>query len=206
MSKLQWREVAELRGDPRNPRINITGEDRKALVRSIARFGFVAPLIVSGNVIVDGHQRLDVWTTEFNQSKVPVFEIEDLSDDERLALNMATDRIRTSFDQDKLVEVLKEIGAESMTDLAAVGFTEQELHDLRVTVAEITQPDVTERHDSTDSSKASRQTKGVVHLVFVLTKQQRDKVMKRLRAEQKQHGLENTADALCYFLKVRGNA
>ncbi len=204
MSKVKWREVATLRGDPRNPRIQIAGEDRAALVRSITRFGFVAPILVAGDVIVDGHQRLDVWTTEFKQTKVPVFEIDDLDDDERLALNMATDRIRTSFDHEKLVRVLQQIAADSMADLQATGFTQQELVDLRIGIDAATTIEQTERHDSSDSAKVSMLTKGVVHLYFVLTKEQRDTIMKRLRETQKKHGLEQTADALCYFLKVRG--
>lgn len=205
LPKFKMRPTSELVPDPKNPRIPIQGEDRKSLIRSIERFGFIDPIITSGNWIVDGHQRLDVWTHEFGQTQVPTVDIGDLTEAERLALNVATDRIRTQFDEPKLYAVLSRLEEQSIELAQSTGFSAQELSALEAAMNKTTQAAVAqpiEGHESTAATQAPTDTQQRVDVYFVVDAAERDLIMARLRAVRKEHNLDNMADALCHEIGI----
>ncbi len=117
----------DLRPDPKNPRKPIAGRQRAALKSSLAKFGMVQPVLHADNVIVGGHQRLDVWWRDLGNREIPAINIAGLTEPERAALNIALNKISSEWDNDKLSEVLREIRLSdaSLTELS--GFAEREL-------------------------------------------------------------------------------
>lgn len=213
--KLEIRDVKDLRPDPENPRVPIAGKDREALIASIQRFGFVDPILVSGDTIVDGHQRLDVWKNNFNGKRVVVIDVGKLTDEERLALNVATDKIRTQFDVPKLFEVLKALPTNLLN---ASGFTVEDLDVMKIEVEALNSTDTSflnqygagagdlmklpgETYQSTVSAAQAGQHNARVTIHFVLTIPQRDKLIGVLNSVKTRRKFSTLGDAFCYLFK-----
>ncbi len=112
-----------------NPRI-MPREEMEALERSIREFGFVEPVVVDeNNLIIGGHQRLAAATT-VGLTEVPVMVVRGLSETEKMALNLALNKIHGLWDDVKLRNVLMEISVD--LDIELAGFTEIDLRELQL--------------------------------------------------------------------------
>lgn len=108
---------------PYNPRV-MPEHEMAALMRSLAEFGFVDPILVrrEDKMVIGGHQRLEA-AKRLGMETVPVIEL-DLDDEQAKALNVALNRIGGEWDVPKLAELLDHLP----DDLAALtGFTDKDM-------------------------------------------------------------------------------
>lgn len=120
--------IADLRPAPWNPRF-MPEDQRESLARSLKEFGLVDPAIVrpSDNLIIGGHQRIDV-AQEMGYTEFPVV-YHECSDNEAKLLNIALNRITGAWEQDKLAALITEL-MEAGEDVSSTGFAEPELEEL----------------------------------------------------------------------------
>ena len=119
------KNVAELIPAEYNPRRKLKPGDKEyeKLKKSIQELGYVDPVIWNERTghVVGGHQRLEVMQ-EMGVTEVMV-SVVDLPEDKEKALNVALNKISGEWDQDKLVDLLHELG--DMVELA--GFDAEEV-------------------------------------------------------------------------------
>ena len=123
--------IKELVPNEKNPR-KITKRELQKLVRSIEEFGFVDPVIVNKNktrynIIVGGHQRVEA-AKKLKMEEVPVTYV-DMTEEKESLLNIALNEISGEWDDDKLLELLKEL-EERGVDLTLSGFDEPILDEI----------------------------------------------------------------------------
>lgn len=119
--------LSSLRHNPDNPKRPMGARYHRGLKASLERFGFAGLFVVAPEPdgtfeVLDGNTRLD--ELDGNASEVPCVVL-DLDADGRKAFSLAHDRNRKLFDEDKVVEQLKE--------LAGRGHNLKELADLTAT-------------------------------------------------------------------------
>lgn len=122
--KILLKNLPELKYSGYNPRL-LTKKQRDDLTTSMKKFGFAQPIVINcnpkrRNVIVGGHQRVDI-AKELGIKKIPCVEVNLPLKDER-ELNLRLNRNLGDFDYDKL---LKEF---DVTDLLNFGFEKSELN------------------------------------------------------------------------------
>lgn len=105
--EVQEVKISELNHAVYNPR-KINAEQKAHLHDSLAKFGFVDPIVVNrnGHVIVGGHQRVKVWG-EMGNETVPVVFVE-LSEEDEKELNIRLNANGGEFDFDLLKEFFDE--------------------------------------------------------------------------------------------------
>ncbi len=111
--------------DSDNPRKAIAGQSRAALRASLSRFGMVDPILVSvarDNLVVGGHQRLDVWWRDLGHQEAPFLDVGPLSDIEIRALNIALNKISSEWDYDKLSKTLRDMRTNNPALLDTTGY------------------------------------------------------------------------------------
>ena len=120
--------IADLHPDPCNPR-RIAEAELAALTRSIATFGWVAPVLAprADRRVIVGHQRL-IAARRAGLTTVPVILLDLSAEDARL-LNVALNRIGGAWDQDLLARLLIDLRATTARDLTLSGFAEADLQD-----------------------------------------------------------------------------
>ena len=130
---LVYEAVAELKPDPRNPRLHSRAQIRQ-IAASIRSFGFAAPLLVDRTgTLICGAGRLEA-ARSLGMAHVPVVRLEDLSPQQARALSIADNRlVETSrWDQGLLAVHLKELSQLDLDfDLEATGFSTGEI-DLKI--------------------------------------------------------------------------
>lgn len=108
-----------------NPRKKLKPGDAEyeKLKRSLQEFGYVDPVIWNEHTghVVGGHQRLEVMV-EMGATEIEV-SVVNFSEDKEKALNVALNKISGEWDQDKLVDLLHELG--DMVELT--GFDAEEV-------------------------------------------------------------------------------
>ncbi len=124
--------VSMINPAPYNPRIDLQPDDPdyEKLKRSIEDFGYVEPLVWNertGN-LVGGHQRLKILVNEQGATEVEV-SVVDLDETREMALNLALNKIRGDWDEEKLAQVLAEL-QESDLDVTLTGFDQEEVMEL----------------------------------------------------------------------------
>ncbi|WP_375780252.1 site-specific DNA-methyltransferase [Bradyrhizobium sp. ma5] len=143
---IQYRAVAELLLDARNPRQH-SNRQVNQLADSIREFGFVMPIVTDdkGNVIV-GHGRV-LAAKKLGMAKIPVVEIRHLSAAQLKALRIADNKLALNAHWDErllgesLVE-LKELDQDF--DLSVTGFT---LPEIDLTIQKLNELPVEDRED-----------------------------------------------------------
>ena len=111
-----------------NPRI-MPEHEMSALINSIREFGIVEPVVVNqDNTVIGGHQRL-LACLQLNKRFIPVLYV-DLPKQKEKVLNLALNRIHGIWDEQKLLDILKEIDLEGNGDFDLTGFEKIELHNL----------------------------------------------------------------------------
>ena len=123
--------IKDLIPNEKNPR-RITKRELQKLMRSITEFGFVDPIIVNKNktrynIIVGGHQRVEA-AKKLKLTEVPVTYV-DMTEEKEQLLNIALNEISGEWDDDKLLELLKEL-EERGVDLTLTGFDEPILDEI----------------------------------------------------------------------------
>ena len=120
--KIQKIPITKINPAPYNPRIDLKPGDPEyeKLKRSIINFGYVEPLVWNERTsnLVGGHQRLKILIEEgFGEVEVSVV---DLSLEEEKVLNIALNKIKGNWDEDKLAKVLEDIKANVDIDVTLV--------------------------------------------------------------------------------------
>lgn len=111
-----------------NPRIDLIPGDTEYenLRRSITTYGMLIPVIWNErtNRVVGGHQRLTVLENE-GETETDV-SVVDLDETQEKQLNIALNKVEGGWDEEKLAELLMELGE----DATLTGFTQQEIDSL----------------------------------------------------------------------------
>lgn len=126
--QIERKRIRDLNRAAYNPRIDLIPGDTEYenLRRSITTYGMLIPVIWNkrtGNV-VGGHQRLTVLKNE-GETEVDV-SVVDLDETQERQLNVALNKIEGGWDEEKLAELLAELG----DDATLTGFTQQEIDSL----------------------------------------------------------------------------
>lgn len=142
-------KVSDLKPAKYNPRVTLESGEREyeSLKKSLNKFGTVVPIIVNkrNNVIVGGHQRLNVLK-ELGKEEVEVVLV-DLDEQDEKRLNLALNKVDGRWDYQKLDEIIH-----GMTDeeLAFTGFinskiAEADFKDVATTIQDVSEPKPTEK-------------------------------------------------------------
>lgn len=112
-------KISDLKPASYNPR-KLTKKQYEDIKASLERFGFVDPIIVNSNperqnIIIGGHQRVNVWKKMGNKS-VPVFYV-DLDIEKEKELNIRLNRNTGEWDWDILANQFEQ------NDLMEWGFS-----------------------------------------------------------------------------------
>lgn len=124
--KIAWRDTADLKNARRKVR-TIEDAHLAGVVRAISHFGFVSPIIVRGNRVVDGHTRLAA-ARALAMPKVPCIDVSHLSEDKVRLLTISLNRMAESgtWDMAELKIEMEELEAMEF-DLTLTGFTMPEI-------------------------------------------------------------------------------
>lgn len=126
--QIERKKIRELNRATYNPRIDLIPGDSEYenLRRSINTYGMLIPVIWNKrtNNVVGGHQRLTVLENE-GETEVDV-SVVDLDETQERQLNVALNKIEGGWDEEKLAELLLDLGE----DATLTGFTQQEIDSL----------------------------------------------------------------------------
>lgn len=127
------RPIAELKLDPRNPRVH-TARQVRQIASSIRSFGFNVPVLVDRNLkVIAGHGRI-LAAQQLGLTQVPVIRLEHLTEAQARAFMIADNRLTeiATWDDQVLAEQLKNLAAAELDfDLEVIGFDMGEI-DLRI--------------------------------------------------------------------------
>lgn len=126
--QIERKKISDMERATYNPRIDLIPGDveYENLRRSIKTYGMIIPVIWNKrtNRVVGGHQRLTVLENE-GETEVDV-SVVDLDETQERQLNVALNKVEGGWDNDKLAELLTELGE----DATLTGFTQQEIDSL----------------------------------------------------------------------------
>lgn len=130
------RPLKELQTSVRQVRKTTTGQIERA-VRSIKEFGFVSPVTIRDNSIVDGHIRVEAARL-LGITKVPCIDISHLSENKARLLAISLNRLGETGEWD-LPELKLELNELELAgfDLALTGFSPPELDIIRLDELEV---------------------------------------------------------------------
>lgn len=127
--KIENVSVCKLKVNPLNPRAHSVRQV-KALARSIAQFGFVAPVLIDKDgTLICGHGRIEA-ARSLAMVSVPAVRIEHLTPAQQRALMIADNKLcdMSAFDEGLLIENFKLLSIEGLSlDLEATGFAMGEI-------------------------------------------------------------------------------
>lgn len=130
---LAYRQISDLRPDPRNPRTH-TAKQVRQIARSIKSFGFNVPILVDGEGrVIAGHGRL-LACKDLGWEEVPTIALEHLTEAQVKAYRIADNRLTeiSEWDDRLLAEQLKELSLVDLDfKLEAIGFEMGEI-DFRI--------------------------------------------------------------------------
>ena len=131
--KIVFRQIADLKLDPRNPRTHSPRQVRQ-IARSIESFGFNVPVLIdAGRKVLAGHGRI-MACKELGWSEVPTISLEHLSEAQARAFMIADNRLTENsvWDDRLLAEQLKELSVLDLDfSIETTGFEMGEI-DLRI--------------------------------------------------------------------------
>lgn len=126
--QIERKKIGDMDRAAYNPRIELIPGDTEYenLRRSIKTYGMLIPVVWNKrtNKVVGGHQRLTVLENE-GETEVDV-SVVDLDGTKEKQLNIALNKIEGGWDDEKLAELLLELGE----DATLTGFTQQEIDSL----------------------------------------------------------------------------
>lgn len=122
--QIERKKISDMERATYNPRIDLIPGDMEYenLRRSIKTYGMIIPVVWNKrtNRVVGGHQRLTVLENE-GETEADV-SVVDLDETQERQLNVALNKVEGGWDNDKLAELLTELGE----DATLTGFTQQE--------------------------------------------------------------------------------
>lgn len=126
--RIERKRIQDMDRAAYNPRIELIPGDTEYenLRRSITTYGLIIPVVWNErtNRVVGGHQRLTVLENE-GETEVDV-SVVDLDGTQERQLNVALNKVEGSWDEEKLGDLLVELGE----DAILTGFTQQEIDSL----------------------------------------------------------------------------
>lgn len=126
--QIEKKQIKDLDRAEYNPRRELIPGDTEYenLRRSISTYGMLIPVVWNKrtNRVVGGHQRLTVLENE-GETEVDV-SVVDLDETQERQLNVALNKIEGGWDEEKLADLLTELGE----DATLTGFTQQEIDSL----------------------------------------------------------------------------
>lgn len=128
--------IAQLKPNPRNPRVNDAAVD--AVARSIQEFGFNNPIVTDGDLnIAAGHTRLKA-ARKLGMETVPVIRVSGLVGSKFTGYTIADNKTAeiAGWDEELLAQIVSELNLESDFDLGSLGFDDSELTKLLDTSVE----------------------------------------------------------------------
>lgn len=171
-----------------NPRVELMPGDTEYenLRRSILTYGEVLPVIWNRrtNRVVGGHQRLTVMENE-GKTEVDV-SVVDLDEKAEKQLNVALNKIQGGWDEEKLAELLVDLGE----DAVLTGFSQTEIDQLTADIDSLIDSDTVE-----DELAAIQE---LFNLSLTFDKADKD----ALKAYIKENGKESLIDVI--MQKVKG--
>jgi DNA modification methylase len=127
------RPIAELKLDPKNPRLHDARQVRQ-IARSIEAFGFNVPVLIDANLkVIAGHGRI-LACQQLGRTQVPTIMLEHLTEAQARAFMIADNRLTENsvWDDRLLAEQLKDLAVLDLDfSLEATGFEMGEI-DLRI--------------------------------------------------------------------------
>ncbi len=127
--KSEQRDPRKLKPAAYNPR-KMPEEERVSLKRSLQNFGQAIPIIINTkDEIIGGHQTTEV-AIDLGMEKVDVRVVTGLSAKKERVLNIALNRIKGTWDEEKLANLIATIAASDENDLMLTGFGSQELDEM----------------------------------------------------------------------------
>ena len=131
-------KITDLNPAAYNPRVTLKPGDAEyeKLKVSMKTFGYVEPLVWNQQTgtLVSGHQRLTILKAEgLEEVEVSVV---DLPLEKEKALNLALNKIRGDWDDEKLSALLQELGQTDGIDIALTGFDQSEISEIMDRYAE----------------------------------------------------------------------
>lgn len=143
--RIEKKLLSELNRAAYNPRVDLQpgDEEYESIRYSLDRYGLVQPIVWNertGNV-VSGHQRLTVLQNQGVQEvEVSVVNLDDIAEKQ---LNIALNKTEGSWDNDKLTELLIELGE----DAIRTGFTQEEIDVLQNELSSYFDEEAADQHD-----------------------------------------------------------
>jgi len=121
--------IHQINPAPYNPRLDLQPGDQEyeKLLKSIENFGYVEPLVWNKRTgtLVSGHQRFKILIAkDYKEVDVSVV---DLPLDKEKVLNLALNKIRGDWDEDKLGQLLNDLNATPDFDMDLTGFDSPEV-------------------------------------------------------------------------------
>lgn len=130
--RIQKVSISQINPAPYNPRVDLKpgDPDYEKLKNSLTVFGYVEPLVWNERTktLISGHQRLKILISQ-GMEDVDV-SVVDLSVEKEKALNLALNKIRGDWDEDKLGELLEELQKTPDFDIDLTGFDLPEITEL----------------------------------------------------------------------------
>jgi ParB-like chromosome segregation protein Spo0J len=130
--QIEWLSIDQINAAPYNPRKKLKPSDPQyqKLKQSIEYFGYVDPLIWNKRTghLVGGHQRFQILKDKgLNQVQVSVVDI-DLEQEK--SLNLALNKIKGTWDEELLKDVLQEISSIDDELALLAGFDDTEINQI----------------------------------------------------------------------------
>lgn len=126
--QIEYVNIYDIKPNPRNPRVH-PSEAIDKLVKSITRFGWTNPIIVSNeNIILAGHARLKAAKAA-NMKEVPILRV-DIGGNEAELYTIADNKLQeeTFWDEEMLSNILEELNEDmELSDFQDIGFTSEDL-------------------------------------------------------------------------------
>ncbi len=143
--RIERKPISALNRAVYNPRVDLQpgDEEYESIRYSLERYGLVQPIVWNertGNV-VSGHQRLTVLQNQGVQEvDVSVVSLDEIAEKQ---LNIALNKTEGSWDNDKLTELLVELG----DDAIHTGFTSEEIEVLQNEISSYFDDEAADEHE-----------------------------------------------------------
>lgn len=176
--RIEKKSISDLNRAAYNPRVALQpgDEEYESICYSLEHYGLIQPIVWNertGNV-VSGHQRLTVLQNQgIQEVEVSVVNLDDLAEKQ---LNVALNKTEGSWDNDKLTDLLIELG----DDAIYTGFTSEEIEVLQHEILSYFDDEAADEHEE----QLRQQNED--YFCLALTFDEADK--KTIRAYIKEHG------------------
>ncbi len=143
--RIEKKPISDLNRAAYNPRVDLQpgNEEYESIRCSLERYGLVQPIVWNertGNM-VSGHQRLTVLQNQgVKEVEVSAVSLDNIAEKQ---LNIALNKTEGSWDNDKLTELLVELG----DDAIHTGFTPEEIEVLQNEISSYFDEEAADEHD-----------------------------------------------------------